>query len=220
MRDNKRLAAIRNLPCIRCGNPDIQKAELAAKVAAYESKQQTTELKRPVIDDFEDFSKYEEALEDYHAAKAEERVLARLNERESQKAATAQEAEFQTAMDELSDERISNHAIETALSNYVRTDDAYAFSYQSNGHSFYVISFPTDLKTWCFDATTGMWHERSYYNSTDSVHEHHRAQCHCFFEGEHLVGDRSNGKVYKFDQNSETDAPICKCRHHLFIHQK
>lgn len=102
-------------------------------------------------------------------------------------------------------DRISNHAIETALSNYVRTDDAYAFSYQSNGHSFYVISFPTDLKTWCFDATTGMWHERSYYNPTDSVHEHHRAQCHCFFEGEHLVGDRSNGKVYKFDQNAETD---------------
>jgi hypothetical protein len=102
-------------------------------------------------------------------------------------------------------DRISNHAIETALSNYVRTDDAYAFAYQSNGHSFYVISFPTALKTWVYDATTGMWHERSYYNSTDSVHEHHRAHCHCFFEGEHLVGDRSNGKVYKFDQNSETD---------------
>lgn len=26
MRDNKRLAAIRNLPCIRCGNPDSQAA--------------------------------------------------------------------------------------------------------------------------------------------------------------------------------------------------
>lgn len=83
-----------------------EKAELAAKVAAYESKQQTTELKRPVIDDFDDFSKYEEALEDYHAAKAEERVLARLNERESQKAASSQEAEFQVAMDELADEGV------------------------------------------------------------------------------------------------------------------
>ncbi|MGY5391990.1 DUF968 domain-containing protein [Acinetobacter sp. NigerLNRRAM0016] len=26
MRDNKRLVAIRNLPCIRCGNPDSQAA--------------------------------------------------------------------------------------------------------------------------------------------------------------------------------------------------
>lgn len=101
--------------------------------------------------------------------------------------------------------RISNHAIETALANYERTDDAYAFSYQSNGHGFYVISFPTDMKTWCFDATTGMWHERSFYNAEESQHEHHRANCHCFFEGEHMIGDRANGKIYKFDQNAETD---------------
>jgi len=84
--------------------------EAERKLAEYEAKQNSqakqSQLKRPVIDDFEDFSKYEEALEDYHAAKAEERVLARLNERESQKAATAQEAEFQTAMDELSDEGV------------------------------------------------------------------------------------------------------------------
>lgn len=83
-----------------------EKAELAAKVAAYENKQQKTELKRPVIDDFEDFSKYEEALEDYHAAKAEERVMARLNERETQKTATAQEAEMQSAIVALEEEGI------------------------------------------------------------------------------------------------------------------
>lgn len=102
-------------------------------------------------------------------------------------------------------ERISNHAIETALSNYESTDDAYAFSYQSNGHSFYLISFPTDKKTWCFDAISGMWHERSFYNNDDSLHEHHRANTHCFFGGEHLVGDRSSGNIYKLDQNAETD---------------
>lgn len=102
-------------------------------------------------------------------------------------------------------QRISNHAIETALSNYNRTDDAYAFSYQQQGHSFYLISFPTEQKTWVFDATTGMWHERSFYNTDTSNHEHHRANSHCFFGGEHLVGDHSNGKIYRLDPNQQTD---------------
>src|SRR5690606_33906625 len=43
--------------------------------------------------------------------------------------------------------RISNHAIEAALARYENTTDAYAFSYQREGHAFYVISFPTDRKT-------------------------------------------------------------------------
>jgi len=102
-------------------------------------------------------------------------------------------------------ERISNHAIETEISNYTKTDDAYSFAYQSNGHSFYVISFPSAKKTWCFDATTRMWHERSFYNAETSKHEHHHAMTHCFFSGQHLVGDRANGKIYKLDANKQTD---------------
>lgn len=102
-------------------------------------------------------------------------------------------------------QRISNHAIETEIANYERTDDAYAFSYQQQGHSFYLISFPTAQKTWCFDAATGMWHERSFYNSSKAKHEHHRVQTHCFFNNEHLVGDRDNGKVYVLSHKYETD---------------
>lgn len=102
-------------------------------------------------------------------------------------------------------QRISNHAIETEFSNYERTDDAYAFSYQQQGHSFYFISFPTAQKTWVFDGTTNMWHERSFYNTDTSRHEHHRAIVHCFFKGEHLVGDRANGNIYRLDPNEQTD---------------
>lgn len=102
-------------------------------------------------------------------------------------------------------QRISNHAIESALSNYKRTDDAYAFSYQQQGHSFYFISFPTDQKTWVFDAATGMWHERSFYNNDEARHERHRAQVHCFFDGEHLVGDHTNGKIYSLKPGEHTD---------------
>ena len=72
-----------------------EKAELAAKLAAYETKTQATEIKRPVIDDFEDFGEYEAALEKYHIDQAEARVLAKLDERESQKTEQQKHAEIQ-----------------------------------------------------------------------------------------------------------------------------
>jgi len=102
-------------------------------------------------------------------------------------------------------QRVSNHAIETEIANYERVDDAYSFAYQQDGHAFLVMSFPTAKKTWCYDATTGMWHERSYYNLTEYQHEHHRAITYVFFNGEHLVGDRSNGIVYRLCPDCSTD---------------
>lgn len=102
-------------------------------------------------------------------------------------------------------QRISNHAIEYEIASYSRIDDAYSFAYQEHGHSFLLMTFPTDKKTWCFDAMTGMWHERSYYNSETNKHEHHRATSYSFFMNMHLVGDRLNGKVYQLTPDSQTD---------------
>lgn len=103
-------------------------------------------------------------------------------------------------------QRISNHAIEYDIASYSRIDDAYAFAYQEHGHSFLLMTFPTAKKTWCFDATTNMWHERSFYNSATHQHEHHRAASYAFFQNTHFVGDRSNGKVYQLTQNAMDDA--------------
>lgn len=75
--------------------------ELRQKLAEYETKQKVSEITRPVIDDFEDFSKYEDALEQYHLDKAEERFLAKLDERESTKSIQAKEVEFQSAISEI-----------------------------------------------------------------------------------------------------------------------
>ena len=83
-----------------------EKAELAAKLAAYETKTQATEIKRPVIDDFEDFGEYEAALEKYHIDQAEARVLAKLDERESQKTEQQKQAEFEAAVAEIGDQGI------------------------------------------------------------------------------------------------------------------
>ena len=102
-------------------------------------------------------------------------------------------------------ERMSNHAIESEIASYADLSEAYAFAYQDEGHSFMLMSFPSAKKTWCFDASTGQWHERSYLNPKTYLHEHHLASSYCFFNGMHLVGDRKSGKVYRLTKQSQTD---------------
>jgi hypothetical protein len=100
--------------------------------------------------------------------------------------------------------RISTEAIESELSTYATLSDAYAWTYQQDGHAFYVVSFPTAQKTWCYDTSTGLWHERPY-RASDSTMQHHRANSHTVFNGLHVVGDRINGNIYALDQNTFTD---------------
>jgi hypothetical protein len=93
--------------------------------------------------------------------------------------------------------RVSNHAVEFAWQGYARIDDAVAYSYQDQGHSFYVLNFPTAQKTWVYDVATGMWHERGFWNTQAGVFNQHRAQFHTFNFGKHLVGGSANGTLYQ-----------------------
>ncbi|MFW2056276.1 packaged DNA stabilization protein [Acinetobacter haemolyticus] len=101
-------------------------------------------------------------------------------------------------------ERISTHAIEEEIASYNKTSDAIAYAYQQEGHVFYVISFPSASTTFCFDVSTGLWHQRSYA-SEQGLHERHRSQHHAFFNGIHIVGDYKNGKLYQLDKQTYTD---------------
>lgn len=101
-------------------------------------------------------------------------------------------------------ERISTHAIEEEIASYTKTSDALAYAYQMEGHVFYVISFPSANVTFCFDVSTGMWHQRSFANA-QGLHERHRSQHHAFYNNMHIVGDYRNGKLYQLDNNTFTD---------------
>lgn len=101
-------------------------------------------------------------------------------------------------------ERISTHAIEEDISQYKKSIDAIAYAYQQEGHVFYVISFPSANTTFCFDVSTGLWHQRSFANE-QGLHERHRSQHHAFFNGKHIVGDYKNGKLYQLDKQTFTD---------------
>ena len=59
-------------------------------------------------------------------------------------------------------QRISNHAIENLLDkNATTNDDAYSLTYQQQGHTFYYLSLVSSEKTFGFDLSTNLWHERS-----------------------------------------------------------
>lgn len=93
--------------------------------------------------------------------------------------------------------RVSNHAVEFAIQGYGDISDAIAYSFQDQGHAFYQIRFPAADKTWVYDVATGMWHERGYWDLTNSAYTAHRSQTHMFVFGKHLVGDWKSGKIYE-----------------------
>lgn len=100
--------------------------------------------------------------------------------------------------------RISTHAVEDDIQSYSRVDDAVGFSYQQSGHEFYVLTFPTADKTWCYDIASGFWHRRAR-RDTGNVLRRDRANCAAFFQGFNLVGDHENGIIYAASLSTFTD---------------
>lgn len=110
--------------------------------------------------------------------------------------------------------RISTHAIEYAIGQYETISDAFGFTYQQEGHAFYVLTFPSANATWVHDAATGEWHERAWFDSQSGELNRWRANCHVFFSGNHLVGDFEDGRLYRLDLGVNTDdgEPIKRVR--------
>lgn len=102
-------------------------------------------------------------------------------------------------------QRISTHAVEFAISQMPRIDDAVAYTYQQEGHSFYVLNFPTAQKTWVYDAAVNLWHERAWRDPSTGVLKQDRAICQMAFAGETIVGDWETGKLYVLDLDYFTD---------------
>lgn len=102
--------------------------------------------------------------------------------------------------------RISNHALETAMQNYGTITDAVAYSYQEQGHHFYVLTFPSANATWVYDLATEMWHQRGWWNVATNQFDASRALHHCYVFDKHLVGDRLTGTIWSQEDTVYTDA--------------
>jgi hypothetical protein len=109
--------------------------------------------------------------------------------------------------------RVSTHAVERKIAEMSRIDDAIAFTYQQEGHTFYQISFPTGNITLVYDVGMQMWHERRF-TDLEGRHGRHRANNSVFFGRKNLVGDWGMGNIYQYDLDSFSDAgyPILRLR--------
>jgi hypothetical protein len=100
-------------------------------------------------------------------------------------------------------QRISTHAVEWHIQQYGTLSDAIGYTYQQDGHSFYVLIFPTANTTWVYDVATQAWHERAGFANGEFTR--HRSNCQAFFQNNVLVGDFENANVYAFDLTDFSD---------------
>lgn len=94
-----------------------------------------------------------------------------------------------------SPERISTESIELLIQQATAPTQIRAYTYQQDGHTFYVLTgggLPTTL---VYDISTQFWHERAYLNSSGAF-ESHLGACGMFAFNQQLVVSRVNGKVY------------------------
>lgn len=103
-----------------------------------------------------------------------------------------------------SGERISTHAVEWQIQQYDTLSDAVAYTYQQDGHSFYVLNFPTANTTWVYDVTTQVWHERAGWENNEFTR--HRGQCQMNFNNEIVIGDYATGFLFAYDPEVYTEA--------------
>ncbi len=96
-------------------------------------------------------------------------------------------------------QRVSSHAVEFDIGRG-EISDAFAYTYSEEGHTFYVLTLPSQQKTWCLDVSTGLWHERSHIEWG-----RHHGNCYARCYGQHLIGDWQNGLIYMLDMAAYTD---------------
>ena len=105
-------------------------------------------------------------------------------------------------------QRISTHAIEYAIQSYSTISDAIAYTYQQDGHMFYVLTFPTANVTWVYDASTQMWHQRGCMDLVAGTSfDRHSPSCAVAWQNRVYVGDSKNRRIgsYSFNTSNEFD---------------
>lgn len=102
-------------------------------------------------------------------------------------------------------QRISTHAIEYAIQKYGDLSDAISYTYQEDGHYFYVLNFTNANTTWVYDIGENEWHERADFDSSTGLFKRNRPQNHIFVFNKHLVADYENGNLYEQNLNIYTN---------------
>jgi len=100
---------------------------------------------------------------------------------------------------------ITDHGMSYVFNTFSTLTDATSWTYQQEGHSFYLLDFPIADQSWAFDLTTGMRHRRGYLNAITNNFERQRGHVQCHFNGKDYVGDYQTGQIFELDLDTYTD---------------
>lgn len=103
-----------------------------------------------------------------------------------------------------SPQRISTNAIERLIQAAPTPLTMRAYTYQQDGHTFYVITGGGLETTLVYDISTQIWHERAYLNAMGQF-EQHLGACGMFAFDKQLVGSRVDGKIYEMSLTAYSD---------------
>jgi hypothetical protein len=124
---------------------------------------------------------------------------------------------------------ISNQAVEQKLAKVLfagRQDRITMWSYEEAGHAFLVVNLPRApatvnnpeqaSMTWVFDAATGIWHERGYWNPEDGAFERILGDYHAHWQGRHYLGAYDTATIYEmsldyYRENTEEIVRLREC---------
>jgi len=101
-----------------------------------------------------------------------------------------------------SPERISHYGIENTLRKYSKISDCQATQWTENGHRFVQFSFPAGGESWVFDATQGMWHQRSSGLVEEISDVNYVQEC---WDKRKICGHRTEDKTGEFDLDIFTE---------------
>lgn len=100
---------------------------------------------------------------------------------------------------------VSTPAINYKIAQSTNFTDCFAYCYSDEGHTFYVLTNPTDDWTIVYDTSTQMWHERSSFNATNASVKRHVSNCYAYFNNKHYIGDYRSSSIYEMDTSYFTD---------------
>ena len=98
--------------------------------------------------------------------------------------------------------RVSNDALEQKLYS-IPESDLSAFIYEHGTHKFYVVRF-RDAPAWCYDASTGLWSERTSGLDIGEYELPFDVACTTFLNGK-WYGGCTNGALVVFDEGTHLD---------------
>ncbi len=101
---------------------------------------------------------------------------------------------------------VSTYHIARTIEKLTTISDAIGIGFMFNNHALYVLTFPADEKTLVYDISNNIWSEWKSYKE-DGVQDdgRFRANCYTEFNGDDIVGDYRNNKLYKIDQSVYAD---------------